>query len=281
MHQGTSLAGRLFQHNKAHMPAPLPAPPAAASACARSPPTGAPLLTQLPCRRARSCCPVRGRHGSARHQPAAQLVGGLDGAHAGPRAPTSGPRRRRQACICSWGQQARVCSCGRRRGARQHRAAARGAGGACAAGSWGLAWGLAAGARLLRAPPACTQPLVTALPKGSSTSSAYLNTHGCVRLLAQAPRRPPALPGQEQCPQCSARFDDIAQLIHHVDTVHLATAAGVGTSSSGGAARIVTRLGDEGCPHCGASIDDPAQLVAHVQTCTRKAGGAKDGCSVS
>jgi len=84
----------------------------------------------------------------------------------------------------------------------------------------------------------------------------------------QAP--PSSVSTPEMCPQCSARFSTVEQLIVHVDAYHTNQLQ----QGPGQAGTLVTGLNGRGvrvdevfrCPHgCRYTANDAAQLVAHVE----------------
>lgn len=87
--------------------------------------------------------------------------------------------------------------------------------------------------------------------------------------------------GPEVCPQCSARFATVQQLIEHAEAAHTdGWSSGRmaaeqrqqrGAGGGGGA-----RGGVERCPHCGRQFADPVALVAHVER--DHAGSSREGC---
>lgn len=90
---------------------------------------------------------------------------------------------------------------------------------------------------------------------------------------------PQAGTGREVCPQCSARFALVTDLVAHVESHHsalpavttaAATAAGAGGGVGAGTA-AATRVRATPCPRCGASFYDPVDLVAHCESggCTQ------------
>ncbi|KAG2683472.1 hypothetical protein I3843_10G031800 [Carya illinoinensis] len=61
--------------------------------------------------------------------------------------------------------------------------------------------------------------------------------------------------GQEECPQCSAKFSSVTSLVEHVEKVHEA-------SSSRTRVKKVTI---DVCPKCSRGFRDPVSLVEHVE----------------
>jgi DNA-directed RNA polymerase subunit RPC12/RpoP len=80
----------------------------------------------------------------------------------------------------------------------------------------------------------------------------------------------------EACPQCGARFADVAQLVAHAESAHRVV-SGAAVLQPGASAR-----GDYRCARCGAAFDDPVHLVAHDERCRGHAGAVGGTtCSVS
>eukprot|EP00897_Mesotaenium_endlicherianum_P001190 jgi/Mesen1/11071/ME000099S10519 len=73
---------------------------------------------------------------------------------------------------------------------------------------------------------------------------------------------------EEECPQCGARFNEVADLVLHVDRIHLGgnpegprggeSALGLAPSPRGAGAREI-------CPTCGKSFGNVAALIHHAE----------------
>ncbi|KAK9816412.1 hypothetical protein WJX72_000001 [[Myrmecia] bisecta] len=83
------------------------------------------------------------------------------------------------------------------------------------------------------------------------------------RAQAAAPTAQASGGGQEVCPQCSARFASLQELIYHAEVFH----------SQGPPLAAV-----EACPQCGQTFSDPVALVAHVE---RQHADSKTTCVLS
>lgn len=61
--------------------------------------------------------------------------------------------------------------------------------------------------------------------------------------------------GQEECPQCGAKFSSVTTLVEHVEKVH---------ERSGNRGRM-KKVSIDVCPKCSRGFRDPVSLVEHVE----------------
>lgn len=92
-------------------------------------------------------------------------------------------------------------------------------------------------------------------------NSVYGTTHR--RQLEWQQQQQQRTQGAERCPQCSASFPDVQELIQHVDAAH-----GGSPSPQPQQQRSVAGGGEVYvCPRCSARFSDAVMLVSHSESC--------------